>query len=215
MARTKRGLATREAFREGARRVFARDGYLNARLADIAEEADRSPGLLYQHYDGKPELLADLADNFLKELREEVTQPSKLRPGGPESLRESIEAFWNHYRRRMAEVIGITQAASVDPDFAARWHVIHQEATEMVARGIRRAQQEGYCPGIDPILTATALTLMIENFCTFWQYQGGVPGVEISDEEAIDTLWQLWTHAIYWKPAADAALTEAHADVKL
>lgn len=213
MVRTKRGIATREAFREGARRVFAREGYLNARLADIAEEADRSPGLLYQHYDGKPELLADLADNFLEELREKVTQPNKRQSRGPESLRESIEAFWNHYRRRMAEAISISQAASVDPDFAARWHVIHQESTEMVARGIRRAQEEGYCPGIDPTLTATALTLMIENFCTFWQYQGGLPGMEVSDEQAIDTLWQLWDHAIYWKPAADLAPPEPYVDL--
>jgi AcrR family transcriptional regulator len=201
MARTKRGLATREAFREGARRVFARDGYLNARLVDIAEEAGRSTGLLYQHYDGKADLLADLADHFTDELRAAVRQPGNEAPGTVPDLRDSIRAFWLHYRLRMGEVVGITQAAAVDPEFAARWRELHRESTEMVARGIRRAQEDGYCPGLDPLLAATALTLMVENFCAFWQYEGGLEGVQITDDQAVDTLHGLWSRAIYWKPA--------------
>ncbi|HWH97163.1 MAG TPA: TetR/AcrR family transcriptional regulator [Pseudolysinimonas sp.] len=201
MALTKRGLATREAFREAARRVFARDGYLNARLVDIADEAGRSTGLLYQHYDGKAELLADLADNFMEELREAVRRAGNDDSGNAPDLRASIRAFWLHYRLRMGEVVGIAQAAVVDPQFTARWKELHRESTDMVARGIRRAQRDGYCPGIDPLLTATALTLMVENFCGFWQYEGGLEGWEITDDQAVDTLYELWSHAIYWKPA--------------
>lgn len=201
MARTKRGLATREAFRDGARRVFARDGYLNARLVDIADEAGRSTGLLYQHYDGKAELLADLADNFIEELREAVKRPGNEEPGTLPDLRDSIRAFWLHYRLRMGEVVGISQAAVVDPQFAAKWQELRRESTEMVARGIRRAQDDGYCPGLDPLIAATALTSMVETFCLFWQYEGGLDGVDITDDQAIDTLHDMWSHAIYWKPA--------------
>ena len=201
MARTKRGLATREAFREAARRVFARDGYLNARLVDIAHEAGRSTSLLYQHYDGKAELLADLADNFVNELREAVRRPIGQQSDTVPDLRASIRAFWFHYRLRMGEVVGITQAAVVDPQFMTRWKELQRESTDMVARGIRRAQAEGYCPGVEPLIAASALTLMVENFCAFWQYEGGLDGVTITDDQAIDTLHDLWSHAIYWKPA--------------
>jgi hypothetical protein len=31
--------------------------------------------------------------------------------------------------------------------------------------GIRHAQDEGYCPGLDPLVAATARTLMVENSC--------------------------------------------------
>ncbi|MFF2486182.1 TetR/AcrR family transcriptional regulator [Microbacterium sp. NPDC058062] len=201
MARTKRGLATRAAFRDAARTVFARDGYLNARLVDIAEEAERSPGLLYQHYDGKAELLADLADNFSEELREAVKQAGRTGPRAPVDLRPQIQAFWLTYRRRMGEVVGITQAAAVDPEFRQRWKELQRESTDMVARGIRHAQEEGFCPTVDPILAASALTLMVENFCAFWQHQGGFDDVQMTDDQAVDTLYELWRHAIYWKPA--------------
>ena len=36
---TRKGQATDEAFKDAARLVFARDGYLNAKISDIAEAA--------------------------------------------------------------------------------------------------------------------------------------------------------------------------------
>lgn len=198
MARTARGRATREAFREGARTVFARDGYLNARLVDIAAEAGRSPGLLYQHYDGKEALLADLAEDFSEELQTKVAAPYRSGRSTLPALREAISEFWQHYRRRMAEVVGISQAAMIDPEFAARWQQIHQHATELVATGIRRAQEDGYCPGLVAEIAASALTAMVEQFCLTWQYHGGDSRVALDDETAVETLWQLWGHAVYW-----------------
>ena len=39
---TRKGRQTDEAFRDAARLVFARDGYLNAKISDIAAAAGRS-----------------------------------------------------------------------------------------------------------------------------------------------------------------------------
>lgn len=100
--------------------------------------------------------------------------------------------------------MGITQAAAADEKFRHRWKDLQRESTEMVARGIRRAQSEGYCPEVDPLLTATALTLMVEGFCTFWQYEGGLDHVQITDDEAVDTLSEVWSHAISWRTAPGA-----------
>jgi AcrR family transcriptional regulator len=178
--------------------VFARDGYLNARLVDIAAEAGRSPGLLYQHYDGKEALLVDLAENFSEELQARVSRPYHSGRSAIPALREALGAFWDYYRDHMAEVIGISQAAMIDPDFAARWRNIHRTATEFVAAGIRRAQDDGYAPALSPEVAASALTAMVEQFCLNWQYQGENLGIDLDDETAVETLWQLWGHAVYW-----------------
>ncbi|WP_227981949.1 TetR/AcrR family transcriptional regulator [Nocardia spumae] len=207
MARTARGRATREAFREGARRVFTRDGYLNARLSDIAAEADRSPALLYQHYDGKEALLAELAEDFSEKLQAKIAEPYRSGLTPIAALREAIRLFWLHYREHLAEVIGISQAAMIDPAFAARWREIHRSATELIARDIRAAQSAGYCPGLHPEIAASALTAMIEQFCLTWQYQNDDPHIELTDETAVETLWQLWGHAVYWTDPLPATST--------
>jgi AcrR family transcriptional regulator len=187
--------------------VFARDGYLNARLVDIAAEAGRSPGLLYQHYDGKEALLLDLAENFSEELQTKVSRPYHSALSAIPALREALGAFWDYYREHMAEVVGISQAAMIDPDFAARWRDIHRTATEFVAAGIRQAQDDGYGPGLNPKVAASALTAMVEQFCLTWQYQGENLGIDLDDETAVETLWQLWGHAVYWTGPLPAEAT--------
>ena len=59
--RTRKGRQTDEAFREAARLVFARDGYLNAKISDIAAAAGRSVASFYNYYDTKADLLIALA----------------------------------------------------------------------------------------------------------------------------------------------------------
>ncbi|MEV5646766.1 TetR/AcrR family transcriptional regulator [Nocardia sp. NPDC052254] len=198
MARTARGRATREAFREGARRVFIRDGYLNARLTDIAAEAGRSPALLYQHYEGKEALLAELAEDFSEQLQARIAEPYRSGLSPVAALREAIRLFWLHYRQHLAEIIGITQAAMIDPAFAARWRDIHRSATELIANGVRAAQADRYCPGLDPDIAASALAAMVEQFCLTWQYHNDDPHTALTDDVAVETLWQLWGHAVYW-----------------
>lgn len=96
MARTKRGLAIREALRAAGRKVFARDGYVNARLGDIAGGSGSSTGMLDQHYEGEAELLADLAGNFSEELRAAVHPAAQQAGGVPPDLRAPIRTFWLH-----------------------------------------------------------------------------------------------------------------------
>ena len=52
---TRKDRQTDEAFREAARLVFARDGYLNAKISDIAAAAGRSVASFYNYYATKAE----------------------------------------------------------------------------------------------------------------------------------------------------------------
>lgn len=200
---TRKGRATRRSFQEAARRVFERDGYLNARLSDIADEAGKSMASFYNYFESKEALLAELAADFDAELQTRVAEPFRADRPPQEALRDAIAAFYRHYQHRLPEAIGIFQASMVNPDFAAQWREIRTNGVRTIAVGIRRAQSDGFAPGLDPLLAASALSSMIEHFCWVWMAaQGDATDIDAAaadfDERAIETLWQLWSHALYW-----------------
>jgi len=88
-ARGRKGRLTDEAFRDAARLVFARDGYLNAKISDIAAAAGRSVASFYNYYDTKADLLITLAEEF----HAEATQLAVLPYRGPGSPGEILVGY--------------------------------------------------------------------------------------------------------------------------
>jgi AcrR family transcriptional regulator len=199
-ATTPKGRATDEAFKEAARVVFARDGYLNAKISDIAAQAGRTPGSFYNYYDTKADLLIALAEEFHDEATSLATLSFRAGLTRPEALREAVAGFWRTYAKRRGELIGIFQAAMVEGRFRERWLELRGEAVTRIAAEVRAAQAHGYCPGIDPVMTASALSAMLEHFCYIWLGQGGEKDVPFDDDRALDALATIWVKAIYWRP---------------
>jgi AcrR family transcriptional regulator len=203
-AATRKGRATDEAFKEAARRVFARDGYLNAKITDIAAEAGRSAASFYNYYDTKADLLIALAEEFHAEATSLAVLPFRAGLARPEALREAVAGFWRTYAKRRGELIGIFQAAMVEGRFRDRWLELRGEAITRIAGEVRAAQEQGYCPGVDPVMTASALSAMLEHFCYIWLGQGGEKDVAFDDERALDAVATIWVRAVYWRPGAGA-----------
>lgn len=197
---TRKGRETDEAFRDAARIVFARDGYLNARISDIAAAAGRSVASFYNYYDTKADLLIALAEEFHAEATAMAVLPYRAGLSHEEALREAVAGFWRTYAKRRGELIGIFQAAMIEGRFRDRWLEIRGEAVRRIAAQVRRAQSEGFCPGVDPVLTASALSAMLEHFCYIWLGQGGEKDVPFDDERALDALATIWVKAVYWRP---------------
>lgn len=196
---TRKGRETEEAFRAAARSVFARDGYLNAKISDIAAAAGKSVASFYNYYDTKADLLIALAEDFHAEATKMAVLPYRAGLSREEALREAVGGFWRTYASRRGELIGIFQAAMIDEHFRERWLEIRGEAVSRIAEQVRRAQSEGYCPGVDPVLTASALSAMLEHFCYIWLGQGGEKDVPFDDQRALDALATIWVKAIYWR----------------
>ena len=203
-AATPKGRATDEAFKEAARVVFARDGYLNANITDIAAEAGRSAASFYNYYDTKADLLIALAEEFNAEATSLAVLPFRAGLARPEALREAVAGFWRTYAKRRGELIGIFQAAMVEGRFRDRWLELRGEAITRIAGEVRAAQARGYCPGVDPVMTASALSAMLEHFCYIWLGQGGEKDVAFDDERALDAVATIWVKAVYWRPEAGA-----------
>ena len=185
-----------QALLDAARRVIARDGWAQARIADIAAAAGRGIGTFYSHFDGKEALLDALAEEFRLDLASRIQPPA----GGDDPLahlRGTVRAFLETYRAHRPVALALFQAAMSSPRFAATWRGIRADGVRVSAARIRAAQARGFCPGLDATRAATALCAMIE-FSAF-EWSGGLGGPPDDDEATEATLATLMTRAIGWR----------------
>jgi len=73
---------SREAIKEAALELFARQGYTHTTVSQIATRAGVSKGLLYNYFDGKEDLLyqiieeqIELAENMMEQTVREIPDP--------------------------------------------------------------------------------------------------------------------------------------------
>lgn len=208
---TRRGRSTAEAFERAARKVIEEKGFLAATIADIAAEAGRSPGSFYNYYTSKEDLLVVWATRFRDEARERAATAFDPESDPRAAVEAAVRAHWTTFKEHLAEMVGVSQMASIDDDFAAQWRSLRAGAVESIASGVTRAQRDGYCPGLDPRMAASAIVAMLNQFCFTWLAQGG-DGPEpdahapsggaaaFGEEAAITTLVELWYHGLYWRP---------------
>lgn len=80
--------ARRREILSAAHRCFARDGFRDATMQEIAHEAGLSAGALYQYFDGKDALIEALAE--LGRSQKRTVMASLESPSGVEGLAELI-----------------------------------------------------------------------------------------------------------------------------
>jgi AcrR family transcriptional regulator len=198
---TAKGRETRERFRNALREAIVADGYFNAKISDVAARAQKSIGLFYNYYDNKEDLLAEIAQDFNDELAQTTLQPFREGRPAEEALSDAIRIFWMTFKRRKAEMVGVFQASMTNPHFGREWRRIRGYALRRIVAGVHVAQAQGFAPGVDAELAASALASMLENFAYVWLAGGGdAISSRFDEERAIQTVAELWYHALYWKP---------------
>jgi AcrR family transcriptional regulator len=197
---TVRGRRTQAAIDAAAREVIARKGVLATTISDIAAEARRSTASFYNYYDSKEAMVREWALRFRDEANERAQ--SVTRPGlsNRERTHEAAAAHWHTYRHRLAEMIGVSQLAMVNDDFAEYWAQLCEIPISFITEMAKRAQSEGFCGDDDPRLIAVALVSMFNQFC-YVQLSGRNPA-GVDDEACISTLANILYRAIYCKEAA-------------
>jgi AcrR family transcriptional regulator len=201
--RPRRADATRNrrALLAAARRVFERDGFVAARITDIADEAGLAHGSFYSHFQGKEEALAAV----LGEVGEEMLHPGPPLTGSltadpVAAIHAANVAYLEAYRRNARLMALLEQVATVDERFAA----LRLERTgaflERNARAIRRLQRAGLAdPSLDPDLASLALSTMVSRTA----YVAFALGRGPADPAALaDTLTRLWINALRLTPAS-------------
>lgn len=176
-----------------ARRVFERDGYLDARIVGITTEAGVATGSFYTHFDGKPAIFAAV----MAEVHEETLHPQLEYAAAADDPVAVIEAANRAYLkayRRNAKLMGLMdQVALIDDDFR-RLRLARADAfARRNAKSIRRLQAEGLAdPDLDPLLAAHAINGMVSRAASLVF----VHGARIPFESLVRTVTRLWANAL-------------------
>jgi AcrR family transcriptional regulator len=185
----------RRALLAAARRVFERDGFVMARITDIAEEAGLAHGSFYSHFQGKEDALAAV----LAEVGEEMLHPGPPLADFPDTdpvavIHAANIAYLEAYRRNARLMALLEQVATVDERFAT----VRRERSEAFlarnARAIRRLQRAGLADtALDPGLASLALSAMVSR-SAYAAFAVGRPSVSV--EQLAETLTRLWVNAL-------------------
>ncbi len=192
-ALTPRGRRTRAALVRAAADVFEQDGFVDARIADIAARAEVATGTFYTYFDSKEAIFREVADELIDDLYQQ-SHVGELAGADP---RARIAAANRLYVEALARHAGlysvVIQVASINPEFRTRRQASRRAFVERAARGLRQLQESGQADGaLDADLTAAMLCGMVENFAEVRH----LLGAPFDDSRAVEAMTDIWCRAI-------------------
>jgi AcrR family transcriptional regulator len=194
--RSRKGVQTRARLLEAAREVFERDGFLTARISDIAATAGLSQGSFYHYFDSKEQIFREVAD--AQEQRLTAPPDDGVTAPDDDSPRAVISRANRRYLERYrdgARLMGIVEQVSRYDDEVSRARIATQQHfAERAERSIRRLQRDGLADDkVDAAFAADALGAMVARFAEMWLVQGYR---EYDFDEAVEQLTRLWANAL-------------------
>jgi AcrR family transcriptional regulator len=198
--RSRKGAETRARLIDAAREVFERDGFLTARISDIAAAAGLSQGSFYHYFDSKEQIFREVAE--AQEQR--LTAPDDTEAGdaadaadgeSPRAvIRRANRRYLEHYRDA-AQLMGvIEQVSRYDEEVSRARIATQQHFAGRAERAILRMQRQGIADtSVDAAIAADALGAMVARFAELWLVQGYR---EYDFDQAVEQLTILWANAL-------------------
>jgi AcrR family transcriptional regulator len=192
--RSRKGVQTRARLIHAAKVVFERDGFLEARITDIAEVAGLASGSFYHYFESKEQIFREVASA----QEERLTAPADEEGPAGGSPWERIRRANCHYLARYkdeATLMGvIEQVSRYDVHVNAARMATMKHFVERAERAIRQLQADGQVDAlIDPALAADALGAMVARFAELWLVQHYR---DYNFDAAVDQLTLLWGNAL-------------------
>jgi AcrR family transcriptional regulator len=122
----------REKLVEAATQVFAERGFEGARVEQIADVADVSPGLLYRHFEGKQELYTEILQLANRELMAHLTQAAAPNLPTAERVRAGLDAFFTFVENHR-ELWQMLMKDVLEPDIAHIRETVTRRSVQAVA----------------------------------------------------------------------------------
>jgi AcrR family transcriptional regulator len=196
-----------------AQKVFERDGFLDARIADIAATARTATGSFYTYFNGKEEIFLAVVEALdevglhppsLAYLAEEHADVADLAADITAHHRAYLEIY--HRNAKMMRVV--EEVTNVSESFRRERTARAQTWIEASRDAIAKLQREGRAdPALDPLTAARALSLMLSRsaYVTFVLEEEGAESID----ELAETLTRLWVNALKIPLAHPAERTQA------
>lgn len=190
-----KGERTRARLLTAAKQVFEQAGFVNARIADIAETADLATGAFYHYFDSKEQVFREVAAAQEQRLTAPPDRPEELlAESGIERIRAAIRGYLERYRAEAALMGVIEQVSRYDAEVNAARMATTKLLSERAERSLRRAQDSDIVDNrVDPVMAADMLSAMVTRFAELWLVQGYR---DYDLDEVVDQLTLLWTNAL-------------------
>ncbi len=160
----------REAILRSAIKVFARKGYFNSKVADIAGDAGIADGTVYLYFKSKDEILHSIFDRAMAEFISEGKRELELEPGPKEKLQRIARLHLERLGadRDLAVVFQIELRGSTKfmQEFSAAGFA---EYLDIIRKTIANGQQSGvFSTDIKPVVGAKILYGALDEMVTNW-----------------------------------------------
>jgi TetR/AcrR family fatty acid metabolism transcriptional regulator len=160
----------RERILRAAIDVFARTGYFNAKVADIAKAAGVADGTIYLYFLGKEDLLISIFREYMREFL--ATGVARLK--GIEDPRARLEAMVRHHLESLGSDRSLAIVFQVELRQSLKFMSLfsHQEFAEYLNM-IRLTIEDGCLLGVfrksvQPQLMAKAIFGILDEMVTSW-----------------------------------------------
>lgn len=202
MPQTARGRRTRGKLVDAAYRVFARDGFEDARIADITAEAGVALGSFYSYFANKEDLFREIAVAVIDELAAAPHRdPDNTSRDPVRDIDFAVRAYIRACVRHGRITASIQRQCHVDADLRAYRQRVDAAGAARGERYIRGLQRKGLVPAdVEPAAVAPVLQTMVVNavYEHLVLYETGAAETELAG-----TLTQIWLRAIGIAPDAD------------
>jgi TetR/AcrR family fatty acid metabolism transcriptional regulator len=175
----------RRAILDAAIRVFARQGFHNARVSDVAAEAGVAYGLVYHYFDSKDQMLNELFSERWSLLLDAGREADRTLSSPREKLAAIagfiIESYRHNPELMKVIIVEVTRAANS----FGRTHLPEiRQAYEQIEKIVSDAQQAGeFREDISPAFASMVFYGAIEQLLSGWIFEI-VPGADEDFEHA-------------------------------
>jgi isochorismate synthase len=162
-----------EKILDAALRVFARKGYRDAAVDDIASESKTSKGGVYFHFPGKQAIFLELLDRTATRLRRKIEETIASEPDpikrADAALVVVLRTFASH--RSLARLFMI-EALGAGKEFHRRLSEIHEEFASIIKEQLDDAVRLGVIEPLDTQVAATAWFGALNEVVMRWLLSG-------------------------------------------
>lgn len=162
-----------EQILDAALRVFAKKGYREAAVDDIALESSTSKGGVYFHFPGKQAIFLALLDRTAARLRTKIEEAIRAQPDpiarADAALLAVLRTFAGH--RALARLFMI-EALGGGKEFHERLSAIHEDFASIIRVQLDDAVATGVIAPLDTSIAATAWFGALNEVMTRWLLTG-------------------------------------------
>jgi AcrR family transcriptional regulator len=168
---------------ERAAQVFARRGYDQTSVPELAEALGQATGGIYHYFSGKEGLLIAICDQLMEPLLAEAEELLATDAPASEQLRDLVRRWVANVVAHQDHMLVFQQERHLI-DHGSQWREVRESRKRferLVEDVLARARAETAGPAVDPRLQLSALLGMVNHTAQWYRPRGRLTPAEIAD----------------------------------